>query len=246
MRAIRRLASRAGAAMLGLTALAGTASAETFTYSSYSVVNEVNVTIGGSGPPGFEDGYFGSGQIDLIGSGADLGLTLSVWCIDATHILQSSDTYGFVTPPFTDNGGTGGPGTQISNPPVLGEIGALVNWGDANINSNYNVSAAVQLAIWTIEYPDGTFTSDSSAVNMLVATLVNDVQTDATGFAPYTNLFEVVDPKDNQGLVFATGGYNTQFVNPTPLPSTWTMMLIGLAGLGFIAGQRRKRFARPA
>jgi hypothetical protein len=34
-------------------------------------------------------------------------------------------------------------------------------------------------------------------------------------------------------------------VAPTPLPASWTMMLIGLAGLGFFGFRRRNRSAMP-
>jgi len=225
------LGHTAGAA-LGLVALVGSASASTFTYSSYTVVNEVNVHIGGSGPPGYETGYFGSGQIDLIGSGLDAGKTLAVWCIDATHILQWSDTYTIISSGFNDSGGAS-TGNLLSHT-VLGEIGALVDWGDANINANRINSAAVQLAIWTIEYPHGTFISDSSAVNNLVLTLVTEAENGT--LHPNFNLREVVDAVDNQGLVYLAS---------TPLPATWTLMLVGLAGFGFF-GYRRRRCAVTA
>jgi len=209
------------------TLLAGVegASAATFQYNGYGVVNEFNVTIGhgsDSGlPPGFEYGYFGSGEILLYGSGSNKGQTLGVWCIDATHILQGSDTYT-ITHPTTDNGGVGGLNNGLSHS-QLGEIGALVKWGDANINTNTWVSAAVQLAIWAIEYPGAKFTSDSSIVNGKVPLLVSYAQNPTNWFF---GLSEVIDPKDNQGLVFTT---------PTPLPPTWTMLLGGFAGLGFFA-----------
>lgn len=210
-----------------LLATPGIASASTFTYGSYSVVNEVNVTIGESNstglPPGYQTGYFGSGQIILNGTGPDAGRSLDVWCIDATHDLQWSDTYTFIrpNPSLSNNGGAPG-GSQLSSL-VLGEIGALVNWGDANINKSIYNSAAVQLAIWSIEYPNGTFVSDSSNVNTLVKTLITDAENQINGFTWSDNLFEVIDPKDNQGLIGAT-----------PLPSTWTMMLIGAwQGLAF-------------
>jgi hypothetical protein len=210
------------------------------------VVNEVNVTITGSPTvalAGFEDGSFGSGQIVLYGTGANLNQTLDVWCIDATHVLFGSDTYQIVYP-TTNNGNTGGTNSTLTST-VLGEIGALVKWGDANINKYDGVSAAVQLAIWTIEYHGATFTSDSSVVNYWVPKLVTDAETAAPGFAAFYGLGEVVDPSTpspypsypgfgNQGLVY---------VASTPLPSTWTMMLVGVAALGLLAFRRPKRSA---
>jgi hypothetical protein len=227
--------------MLGLSALVGTASAETFTYGSYSVVNEVNVTISGSpspSVPGFEDGYFGSGQIILNGTGADAGKYLDVWCIDATHILQWSDTYTVISSGFTNDGSASG-GSLIGSP-ALGEIGALVNWGDQHINTYTDVSAAVQLAIWMIEYPGATFTSDSSAVNFWADKLVYDAE---HFFIPDINLLEVVNPENpqgNQGLVFLDSQGQTIGLAPTPLPAALPLFATGLGAFGLL-GWRRKR-----
>jgi hypothetical protein len=240
---LTRAVSTGVLALLSLSALVGSAAAGSmYSYDGYSVVDEVNVTIGTKNPlnplvaalpGGFQNGYFGSGQIILDGTS---GIDLAVWCIDATHDLQSIDTYTIVkpSPSLTDNGGIGGLGNTLSST-VLGEIGALVYWGDANIhdpNVDYSISAAVQLAIWTIEYPNGTFTSDDPNVNTAVNTfLVPSAESGATGFKSNTNLFELIDPTNpngNQGLVF------------TPLPSSWTMLLAGLAGLALFARSRRR------
>ena len=102
----------------------------------------------------------------------------------------------------------------------------------------------VQLAIWTVEYPGAKFTSADGFINHWVSVLVHEAQ---TGALPAFNgvLAEVVDPTNgNQGLVYEVpnittiGGGN---LRPTPLPSTWTMMLIGLAGLGLLAFRPQKR-----
>jgi hypothetical protein len=241
--------ARLGGLTLALTVMAAPiASAATFTYGSYSVVNDINVTISaGSGSPalpnGFEYGYFGSGQIVLYGSGPNINQTLDVWCVDATHILQGSDTYTVVSP-TTNNGGVGGPNSAISN---LGEIGALVNWGDANINSNNLNSAATQLAIWMIEYPGATFTSDSAAVNALVPILVVDAQTGAPGFAPSINLGEVVNPLNpngNQGLIF--GGPVTIGTTVTPVPAALPLLASGLGAMGLFGWRRKRKSAALA
>lgn len=231
--------SRSAVAMaVFLTLAAGSAWADTltpqqaaaltsFTYSSYSVVNEINVTISNS--PG-QNGHFGSGQIDLIGTSTNAGEVLATWCIDVFDDLLGSDHYNVVSTAFTNDGGRIG-GALIGSPSPLGEIGALVHWGDNNLGPTIN-SAAVQLAIWTIEYPGASFISDNGAVNSLVPTLVSNAQ---NGSLPaFYGLGEVVDPGNNQGLVFEVGGrINTSLASP--LPSTWTMMLIGFAGLGLLA-----------
>ena len=72
----------------------GIASAATFDYGSYSVVNEVNVHINpGSGTPalptGFEYGYFGSGQIVLYGTGSNAA---KLWMFGASTLPISCKT----------------------------------------------------------------------------------------------------------------------------------------------------------
>ena len=93
------LAAAVAAAPLAL--VAGSASAGTFTYSGYNVVNNTNVVI----QAGSVNGTFGSGQIDLVGSGPDAGKTFPTWCIDAFDDLQGSGTYNIVSPPFNNSGG---------------------------------------------------------------------------------------------------------------------------------------------
>jgi hypothetical protein len=204
-----------------------------FTYSSYSVVNNTNVTISGSPLVG-QSGTFGSGQIDLrISSGAFTGDDLATWCIDVFDDLQGSGAYSIISQPLPNDGGNHG-GPNLSNP-VLAQIGALVHWGDLHINDASWVSAAVQLAIWSLEYTTDSFVSSDPAVN----SHIGYVETQAGTSFDINSLREVVDA-DNQGLIFEIAG-SANAPSPAPLPSTWTMMLIGLAGFGFFAVPRTKR-----
>jgi hypothetical protein len=211
-----------------------------FSYSGYSVVNNTDVTI--SGPVGL-NGTYGSGQIDLTGTGTNANQILPAWCIDIFHDLQGADNYSIVSPPFTTDGGNGGAGSSVITSTQLAEIGEVVHWGDLNINANTSNSPAAQLAIWTIEYQGtgDTFSSSSGAVNSLVTTLVGEAELNTLG--PSALLEEVVDPGINQqGLVFEVAlPTNTNLV--TPLPSTWTMLIAGFAGLGFFAYRGTKKDA---
>jgi hypothetical protein len=225
----------AGVASLAvLTALSGGAFAATFEYGSYSVIGDTNVVIN-AGPV---QGTFGSGQIDLFGTGANAGQTLKTWCIDAFDELQGSGTYSIISPPFNNHGGQSG--SPVIGSTALSEIASLVHYGDTNIGTSY-VSPAVQLAIWDVEYSGlgYTFTSTDGNVNNLVTTLVGD----ATGneLAPLSTAYlrEVIavnsDGKAlNQGLVFE--------VAPVPLPAALPLLgsvFAGLGAFGWVKGRRK-------
>ena len=211
-----RLVLMASAA--GLAALAATPGyAQMFTYSGYNVVNQQNVTITDSalGVNGLQGG---SGQIDLYGSGANVGQTLDTWCIDIQHDLQGSGTYtfGYATPVTLT-------AAQAS------EIGGLIAFGDNNLyksvdgQSASDTSAAVQQAIWTIEYGSGLTISGQNN-----PTLVNYLITSAQSGAIPGNGFDPILEAGNQTLAVV------------PEASTWAMMALGFAGLGF-AGFRKAK-----
>ncbi len=203
---------------VALLAACDVASASTFQYGSYSVANEQDISI--STP---NDVKGGAGQIKLIGSGPNATQTILAWCMDIYDFLQNSGTYN-ITPLTT--GGTGGSNPTLTSTQI-GEIGALITHGNALINTSYDVSAAIQLAIWKVEY-GGVFNSNgiTPSVATLAATYVTDVQ-NGTWAA-----------NDNVSLLQEAGNQTLAFV--TPLPATWTLMLSVLACLGFIAYRRRK------
>jgi len=208
-----------------LVAGANVASATTFTYSSYSVTNEQNITIL---TPNSISG--GAGQITLIGSGADAGVDIPAWCLDIYVYLTNSGSY--TTLGSLTTAGTGSPNPTLTSAQI-GQIGSLIVHGDALIsnpstNSTY-VSAAIQLAIWEIEYEFTThgLTFDSVPYSSLATQYVTDV-TGGT-WAPDPDVLLLIPSggdQTNQTLAYAAF---------TPLPSTWTLLLIGLAGLGFFA-----------
>jgi len=198
-----RLHNCLGAALSAML-FAGPAVAGTFTYDGYSVVNNTNVVIN-AGPT---QGTFGSGQIDLIGSGPNQGQTLPTWCIDVFYDLQGQGTYSIVAPPLNNMGGDFN-GTVIPST-TLAKIASLVRYGNANVNVG-GTSPAVQLAIWDVEYAGYgyTFTSTNGAVNTQTAGLVTQANNATLPALPISYLREVVlvgaDGHElNQGLVFAT------------------------------------------
>jgi hypothetical protein len=202
------------------------ASASTFSYSSYSVKNGQSISIT---KPNSISGS--AGEIELIGSGANKGQDILAWCLDIYDYLKGSGSYqiGQLT-----TAGTGGKNPTLTTTQI-GEIGALIEHGDALIaapGAAYNVSAAIQLAIWEVEY--GTtgpskftysgLSSGSPSSSTLAAGYVLDVQNGTWGLVPAADVY-LLSASGNQDLAYVV----------TPLPSTWTLMLIGLASLGFFA-----------
>lgn len=203
-----------------LVTAANVASATTFTYSGYNVTNEQDISI--LSPTTVSGGV---GQIELIGSGANVGEDILAWCLDIYDYLNPAGTYqiGTLTTAGSGNGNPTLTSTQI------GEIGALIANGDALINTSYNVSAAIQLALWEVEYGKSfEFTGLSSAVILLADTYLTDVE-NGTWAADY-----------NVSLLSGSGNQNLAFLDPTPVPSTWMLLLTGLAGLGFFVFRRAK------
>jgi hypothetical protein len=205
---------------VALLAGADIARAETISYGSYSVINEQNISIY---TPSSVTG--GAGQIVLNGSGANAGQNFLAWCLDIYTFLANTGTYGLSS---LTTAGSGGSNPSLTTTQI-GEIGALMLNGDRLINASRDVSAATQLAIWKVEY-GASFSSDgiSPSVTSLAQTYINQAGPGGTlGPVPVTLLSQ----PGNQHL----GGVAT-----TPLPSTWTMLLGGLAGILFLAFPRRR------
>lgn len=238
----------AASAVAAIFFCAAPAQAGIITYDSYNVVDNVNVTIG---YPGISSGPYGSGEIQFFNGG---NLVATTYCIDVQHDLLGSGQWNVTDAVDTagvsniDNAG-GGPGGTLLSWSTLGELGALEEYGETNLGSNANVSAAVQLAMWDVEYGSAiTTTSASSAVQALASTLVFDATTGRLGsdtdvaWLHYCNSDNVC----NQGQLELLGPGNS-ITNPpfiTPEPSSLAILggvLLGFAGFG--AWRRRSRTA---
>ncbi len=207
------------------------ASATSFTYDSYTVANEQNIQI--NTPNNI---YGGAGQVTLIGSGADNGINIPVWCLDIYTYLLGSDTYQVGS--LTTAGAGGSPSNPTLTTTQIGEIGALIVNGNLLIGTSPDVSAATQLAIWEVEYPNFTYSGlDFGAISLAAGYLT---ELGNGSLAPVSHVSLLTDGPNNQSMGFvppATGGFGAV----TPLPSTWTMLLAGLAGLGFFASRQRSK-----
>jgi len=201
----------ASAVCLGLP-LGGHANATTFSYSSYNVVNDQNVSI--SGPGGFSE-TGGSGQIVLQGGSGDL-LT---WCIDIFDFLQGSGAYTFGNTPSNDGSQPPAPPSAALTNAQIGEIGALILYGNAHLGDNYDVSSGTQIAIWETEYGSLGYTFNGSAgANAEAATLLGLTLT------PYYN-WDMLSSENGEGLI-TNQGLSTL----VPEPASLTLLGAALAG----------------
>lgn len=225
--------------VVGAVILTPAAGAGTLNYTGFTVTGDpitINTPHSGSGV---------AGEIRMTTTSG----TVDAWCIDVFNDLQGSGTYNI----GPSSGAAGSPGVPSLSPTQLGEIGALVAHGDSLVAhpgsySGSDVAAAIQIAIWTVEY-DPSFgykalgpPVDAAPPNPsgLVAYYLSEVGTgNPWGL---NNHFDVLSYTDNQ-----TGVSNQSLVTTTvPEASTWAMMLMGFAGLGMAGYRSSRRAAIPA
>jgi len=220
------MATAAVLATLTTTSLA-MAAVIPLSYSSYTVIGD-DITITG---PETLNGI--AGQIQMT---TDNGI-IDVWCIDVSVYLQNTGDFSV----GTLQAGLPGIPTGITQT-QLGEMGALISHGDMLVASppaGFNpsdVSAAIQIAIWSIENGKAfTYDPVNSAVTSLTAQYISDA----------TNLWK---PDFNILTLSSADGLNdnqTQAMIPE-LPS-WMMMLIGFAAISYpIVKSRKEPFGRGA
>ncbi len=203
------------------------AAAATFQYGGYSVANEQNITIL---TPNNISG--GAGQVELIGSGPNAGESLLVWCLDIFTYLNGSGTYQ--VGPLT-TAGSGAPSPPLT-PTELSEIGSLIIHGNALINTAFDVSAATQLAIWEVEYGPGFSYTGLDA----------QASSDANAYLTNVRPGGIWSSANYGVTLLSEAGNQNMGVAATPLPSTWTLMLMGMVGLGLITFRRKEKSAALA
>jgi len=191
-------------------------------YGLYGVV-----LTGGDLPGASPYSVYLTGEIVLTTQEGDL----ATWCVDLFHDINLGGSYTYTTMPLTtDNSGSMPSNSNPLTTQQIDDISYLATIGTAGMNADpsNDYSAAVQAAIWDVEYgATATYAGDAQFgidLAALMATLP------ASG---YSGGVEIGNPGD-QGLFNNQHLFTTQTV---PEPSTWAMMIVGFAGLGF-AGYR--------
>lgn len=253
----KRLAAALLGSAFGILAAGSVANATTVTVTSAGIYDSHQISVNGTNE------YATALALTYQGSGNTL---FWVFCVDLTHNIyvnigsqKSNSPYPvtFTTGTVTTNSSTGsGTGTALAPmPQVSQEIEYLANQGVGIANAagaptgwNSTVKAQlqeIQAAIWAVEYGFTIGTSGSGKIN------AGAENTAITNYITLAQNFVAANPlAPLAGAIYAADGTQGQATgtpggNPTtpgvPESSTWAMMILGFAGVGFMAYRRKSR-----
>lgn len=181
-------------------------------------------------------GVLGSGNSENIAIAGQIVLTtdagrLGTWCVDLPHTIYIGGRYTYTAGLLqTNNTGTGPATSPALTATQIAEIGSLAAYGNALLKAsptNWN-SAAVQAAIWNIEY--NTTATGSAKFNAELATVLALMPT-----LPHITGVQISD-------LGAQGQYLSQSLYTTDLPEPASFVVLG-TGVISLAILRRRRSA---
>lgn len=224
-------------------AIAAPASALQLLYASMDTSNVANIS----------GGIYGAGGINVYDApvtfiatnGGGPQFSFTAFCIDLIHdmtlgTLNGGAGYAYHEEPlvydslgstFTQQGG------NLLTTTQLDKIGALVNYGEVLRTSNAidlsHKLAAVQAAIWVVEFGPAYTVTVNAAVATYLPTYINDAAVASYMPAgPITTIF--ANNFQNQAFAIAAS---------VPEPTTWLMMILGFGGIGAVLRRRRQNTA---
>ena len=187
------------------------------------------------------------------------GGTIDAWCIDMFHEISLGNnsysfTQGTLSAGASDGHGNTLTATQVERMAGLMEVGNGILQGGAlaSANAHYGISgatltdwsAAIQLAIWDVEYAQNFFATlawsggaasppwpgGTALAQTIYADLIND--TSITGDAS-----DLVAEDGQQSFAYSTLSISL-LAAPVPEPASLALFGVSVLGLGFVARKR--------
>ena len=202
----------AGLSLAGLFSFSATAETLIITTVGTGNGDLGNVSVAGYGTPWTTPILFTDTQ----------GQTFVVFCDDLNHVVYvgGGQSLPYVTT-LVKYDGLGNPLSEATSN-IMGQLADLGKYD--YYKGNEDGAIAAQAAIWVVEYNVAVSSTDPVIEN----DIINDLKIKNNGSGWATGLIP-------------TNGNDTQaqLTGSVPEPSTWAMLLVGFAGVGFFAYRRK-------
>lgn len=225
------------AALMAGAALAVQAQTVTVTAWTFGSGNGVVATW----PAGAEVGLAGGFNVTTSGIAGLADGSFASYCVDLAQTFVGPPSaamsgYSLISGPSnTTSFAAGGWGANAAT--ITASLGKLLGYvgSNASLVDTSSESTSLQLAIWNTIYDTdanagvGAFAATPNSMT----TYANALLTGAATFTGSSVGVRVLHSNANQDFLVVT--------TPVPEPSTYALMLAGLAGMGFVARRRARR-----